>query len=221
MAASAQADLKQSLEQPVDGARREILVAAAGCFMERGYSAASIDEVARRLGSTKGRIYHHYASKADLFADVFKAGMDMNYQAVMPVYESNTEPAAKLCRMAHVHTRQMIKTKPFQRAVWEGVEMHLRGSTTPEQRETLGELTAYRDRYGDMFKGMLSLCKQDGALSFGNLSIASQVMFVALNSPLFWYSPRPGEDQTDIDKLVGQVVTFALRGLGYQGEISS
>ena len=221
MAASAQADLAQNLEPPADGARREILDAAANCFMERGYSAASIDEVARRLGSTKGRIYHHYASKADLFADVFKTGMDMNYQAVLPVYEYQGDPAAKLCRMAHVHTCQMIKTKPFQRAVWEGVEMHLRGSTTPEQRETLGELTDYRDRYSDLFKSMLDLCKQDGALAFDNLSIANQVMFVALNSPLFWYSPRPGEDQTDIDKIVGQVVTFALRGLGYQGDISS
>ena len=40
-------------------ARREILDAAAECFMEQGFHATSIDAVARRMGATKGRVYHH------------------------------------------------------------------------------------------------------------------------------------------------------------------
>lgn len=221
MASGAHVSFSVATEPPVERGRREILDAAANCFMERGYTAASIDEVARRLGSTKGRIYHHYASKADLFADVFKTGMDMNYEAVLPVFESKAEDVVKLIRMARIHTRQMIETKPFQRAVWEGVELHLRGATTPGQRETLAELTTYRDKYGDLFKSVLRACQKDGSIAFSNISIANQVMFVALNSPLFWYSPRPGEQKADFDNIVEQVVTFAMRGLGYQGELST
>src|SRR4029078_7144159 len=75
-----------SVEAPLlDRPRADILRAAAICFMQRGYAASSIDDVARRLGSTKGRIYHHYPSKADLFADVFRVGMDMNFAAIEPV----------------------------------------------------------------------------------------------------------------------------------------
>lgn len=219
MAAGIHNSVSDANEAIAGGSRREILDAAANCFMERGYNSVSIDEVARRLGSTKGRIYHHYSSKADLFADVFKTGMDMNYQAVLPVVENAGNSAEKLIRMARIHATQMITTKPFQRAVWEGVEMHMRGSTTPEQRETLGELAAYRDRYSDMFKTVLETCKEDGSLAFDNLGIANQVMFVSLNSPLFWYSPRPGEQKSDVDKIVEQVVSFTMRGLGYQGEL--
>ena len=58
--------------------RFEILEAAAACFEERGFASTSIDDVARRLGSTKGRIYHHFSSKTDLFAAVFRAGMALN-----------------------------------------------------------------------------------------------------------------------------------------------
>lgn len=209
------------VEVPVDGARREVLDAAANCFLERGYSATSIDDVARRLGSTKGRIYHHYPSKADLFADVFKTGMDMNYHALLPEFTRDGPPDGKLVSMARTHTRQMIETKPYQRAVWEGVEMHLRGATTPEQREVLAELLAYRDRYSDLFKTTLNDCKQAGLLTFEKLGIANQVMFVALNSPLFWYSPRPGEKETELNEIVEQVVAFAMRGLGYQGDLAS
>lgn len=221
MASGAHDSFSVATEPPVDKGRRQILDAAANCFMERGYSVASIDEVARRLGSTKGRIYHHYSSKADLFADVFKTGMDMNYEAVLPVYESAAGQTEKIIRMARVHTCQIIETKPFQRAVWEGVEMHLRGATTPEQRETLAELTAYRDNYGELFKTVLQACKKEGSLTFTNISIANQMMLVALNSPLFWYTPRPGEQKADFDNIVEQVVTFAMRGLGYHGDMST
>ena len=55
-----------------DSSTVDILMAAADCFMERGYSATSVDDVARRLGATKGRIYHHFPSKSALFAGVFQ-----------------------------------------------------------------------------------------------------------------------------------------------------
>ncbi len=40
-------------------ARREILEAAAACFMEQGFHATSIGVVPGRLGATKGRVYLH------------------------------------------------------------------------------------------------------------------------------------------------------------------
>jgi AcrR family transcriptional regulator len=70
------------------GCRRvalDILSAAATASSERGYAATSIDDVARRLGATKGRVYHHFSSKGDLFAQVFKTGMDMNFEAIAPI----------------------------------------------------------------------------------------------------------------------------------------
>ncbi len=211
----------ETIDVPVAGARREILDAAASCFFERGYSATSIDDVARRLGSTKGRIYHHYASKADLFGDVFKTGMDMNFRAILPEFSADCPTHEKLARMARTHTRQMIETKPYQRAVWEGVEMHIRSAAKPGQRSTLTELLAYRDRYSDLFKTTLSECRENGLLDFENLSIANQVMFVALNSPLFWYSPEPGKHRAELDSVIDQVVAIVMRGLGYKGDLTS
>jgi hypothetical protein len=51
-------------------------------------------------------------------------------------------------------------------------------------------------------------------MRFADAGIANQVMFMALNSPLFWYTPRPGETAADLDAIVRQVVGFALGGLG-------
>src|SRR3546814_7359817 len=56
--------------------QQEILQVAAECFMEQGFNATSIDDVARRMNATKGRIYHYYASKTDLFFEINREGMD-------------------------------------------------------------------------------------------------------------------------------------------------
>lgn len=201
-------------EHGLDSSRFDILESAARCFLERGYAAASIDEVARNLGATKGRIYHHYPSKADLFADVFRTGMDMNYEAIAPWRDMAGPAEAKWRKMAFAHVVQMIATRPFQRAVWMGVEMHLRGATTPAQRDVFNDLIAYRTSYGDIFRATIARAGEEGAFAFEDLSIANQIMFMTLNSPIFWYSPRVGETRADTEHIAAQVVDFAHAGLG-------
>ena len=205
-------------EQVLENSRADILAAAASLFMERGYSETSIDDVARSLGATKGRIYHYFRSKADLFAEVFRAGMDMNYAAIAPYRGLKGPPAVRWRRMAFAHVMQMIDTKPFQRAVWMGVEMHLRGATTPAQRDAFAELIRYRSEYGNIFREVMLEARERGDFDFENLSITNQLMFMTLNSPIFWYAPRVGETRADIEDLARQVVTCAWRGLGGRQE---
>jgi AcrR family transcriptional regulator len=207
-------------ETITDGSRAEILEAAARSFMERGYTETSIDDVARRLGATKGRIYHHFASKADLFAAIYRAGMDMDYAAIEPWRDTEAKADERLRSMAAAHCRQIIVSRPFQRVVWQGVQLLLRGATTPELRAELERLNDYRDAYEHIFRNLIGQARADGDLAVDNLSLSAALMFVTLNSPIFWYSQRPGETETHIDKLVSQVVNFAMQGLGCRGENS-
>ena len=47
--------------------REQVLDAAEQVFLERGVGHASLAEVADAAGVTRGAIYHHFASKAELF----------------------------------------------------------------------------------------------------------------------------------------------------------
>jgi TetR/AcrR family acrAB operon transcriptional repressor len=47
---------------------RSLLKAALAVFGERGYSAATLQDVAARAGVTRGAIYWHFGSKAELYA---------------------------------------------------------------------------------------------------------------------------------------------------------
>jgi AcrR family transcriptional regulator len=50
--------------------RDELLDAAAQCFAEQSYSAASMATVAAKVGASKARIYHYYDSKEALLFDL-------------------------------------------------------------------------------------------------------------------------------------------------------
>ena len=47
--------------------RERILTAAMQVFGERGYQGASMDEIARRAGSSKGGVYFHFPNKQAIF----------------------------------------------------------------------------------------------------------------------------------------------------------
>lgn len=52
---------------------RAILEAATGAFLEAGYGAATMDDIAARARVSKQTIYHHFGSKEALFAAIVEA----------------------------------------------------------------------------------------------------------------------------------------------------
>ena len=147
--------------------------------------------------------------------------MDLNYEAVRPFIDQPGPALPRWRRMAMAHVLLMIDTKPFQRAVWIGVEMHLRGATTPEQRSVFNELIEYRHNYGMLFRNTLLQGRDEGVFRFDDLSITNQLMFMTLNSPIFWYSPRVGETRADVEVVAKKVVDYALGGLSKRREESA
>jgi AcrR family transcriptional regulator len=51
-----------------DARRRAILEVAREVFLAEGYAAASMSEIAARLGGSKGTLYNYFRSKEELFA---------------------------------------------------------------------------------------------------------------------------------------------------------
>jgi AcrR family transcriptional regulator len=50
----------------------ELLAAALDCFVERGFAATRLDDVAARAGVSKGTLYLYYAGKDELFMAVVR-----------------------------------------------------------------------------------------------------------------------------------------------------
>src|SRR5699024_9898738 len=144
--------------------REAILLSGAKCFMERGYSATSIDEIAERINATKGMVYHYYGSKAELYFEVHQRGMDALFEAVEPLAKAEQSGKDRFYAMALAHVSTLLETQPFQRAMSEGVTMHLRHGGSEAQRQQLKMLQTRRNAYETMFLQVLNEGIEDGTL---------------------------------------------------------
>lgn len=190
-----------------------ILETAAQCFMEQGFSTTSIDDVARRMGSTKGRIYHYYSSKTDLFFDVHREGMDRLFKAVEPVMTLNGSGLYRLEEMLTAHALAMMNNVAFEAVVVQGVHMHKLAATTPDQRRTLNELISIRRRFEDLFKHVIREGIEDGSIRQVDVSIAAKAVLGAINWLSIWYQPRSVETDSDRIALAKEIVGIQIKGL--------
>jgi AcrR family transcriptional regulator len=60
--------------------REALLDAARQVFRDHGYAGASLDAVAEAAGFTKGAVYSHFASKADLFLQLLETRIDERFR---------------------------------------------------------------------------------------------------------------------------------------------
>lgn len=54
-------------KEEAEQTRQDVLAAALRVFSEKGYAAATLNEVAERAGVTRGAIYWHFENKAQLY----------------------------------------------------------------------------------------------------------------------------------------------------------
>lgn len=191
--------------------REEILRAAAELFMEYGYAATSIDAVAERLGATKGRIYHHYRSKADLFFDVQIAAMNRLNEEVEPIARAPGNAIERLSAMALRHTQVILTELPMQKVAVQGLERHLLGSSPAAKR--LRSVIKMRDDYENLFAEVIDEGIRAGVFLELPPKLATKPFFGALNWATVWYSQRRLQSAEAIDDLARTLAAYAMRGL--------
>jgi AcrR family transcriptional regulator len=61
--------------------REALLAAARHVFAQRGFTGASLEEIAETAGFTRGAIYKNFANKEELFFQVFERGIERQLDA--------------------------------------------------------------------------------------------------------------------------------------------
>jgi AcrR family transcriptional regulator len=60
--------------------RQAVLDAARRLFVESGFAATSVDDIARHAETSKGAVYHHFTDKDAILAEVFRAAQTAVFQ---------------------------------------------------------------------------------------------------------------------------------------------
>lgn len=76
---------------PRDERRGQLLAAASEVFVDRGYHAAGMDEIAERAGVSKPVLYQHFSSKVELYLAVLARHVDNLVSGVRQALRTTTD----------------------------------------------------------------------------------------------------------------------------------
>ncbi len=81
---------------PRNERRGQLLVAASEIFVDRGYHAAGMDEIALRAGVSKPVLYQHFTSKLELYLAVLARHIDNLVYGVRQALRTTTDNRQRL-----------------------------------------------------------------------------------------------------------------------------
>lgn len=201
------------MSETISESQSEILDAAAACFMKLGVSLASVDDIAHSLGATKGRIYHHFASKGMLLGAVRLQAPEFTRKAVTPVIDDSLSPRRNFHNMALAHVAAVFETLPYHKVVMQHYTGLEAKSASDADRAMEARIQQANTSYEDLFRGVIQTGMQRGEFRRQNLSVALHSVLILLNAPVFWYSPRPGEPEGFTAGVARQLADMGLAAL--------
>jgi AcrR family transcriptional regulator len=90
----------------------EIVEAALDLFVEKGFAATKMDEIAKRAGVTKGTVYLYFPSKEDLFRAVVEEMMGPNIEAGERLVAEHEGTATDLLRKLILAWWELVGNSP-------------------------------------------------------------------------------------------------------------
>lgn len=170
--------------------RREIMRQAAEVFLELGYEAATIQDIAERLGTDRASLYYYVGSKQELFHNVVREAAMTNIQAV-EVLANARIPASEKLRLAFTGLMESFdSTFPYLH-----VFMQENFNTLSKERDKWNkEVREWTERYYAAMRRIVQQGCDDGEFTVGlpvGLTTMSLIGTVAWAHR--WYRPSRGE----------------------------
>src|SRR6476620_11041579 len=97
-----------------DGAKRrnreiDVMDAAVDVFWRKGYTAASVQDVAERVGILKGSLYYYISSKEDLLFRIVDDVHEQSRRILDDVVELDTTPLERLRTYMERHVKWCLE----------------------------------------------------------------------------------------------------------------
>ena len=192
---------------PRDLRRRHLLALATELFSERGYAAASMDELAARAGVSKPVVYDQFGSKEGLFVEVIDAlGIELS-EVVLAATAGRSDPR-ELLEAGSLAYFRFVGERSATWLVAVGAARALEGSSGQAARK----LEEIRNRQNGLMEALLlasahSLGKQPNELQASAITHALEGAYEGLTE---WWESHP---EVTPEQLSRWTVDLVLPGL--------
>jgi TetR/AcrR family transcriptional regulator, cholesterol catabolism regulator len=183
---------------------RGICRVAARVFYQKGYSGASMQEIAEAVGLTKAGLYHHIGSKDRLLFEIMNYGMDILQENVLDRVASIQDPREKLRQTIAGHIDLIVRARDLEITVI----LHENRSLTGALRD---QINARKRHYIEFLEELIiRVQEQAGTPPLIPARMAAFALLGMVNWLYQWYRANGLIPE---NQLTGAYTEFFFRGL--------
>ncbi len=169
--------------------RERLFEASARLFQEKGFKAATMEDIAQALGIRKSSIYYYIKSKEELLREICLRTMHILLEAAEGIVSRESDPENELKKLIFSHAQLLCENLDL-------FTVTLRELTPTNAGAFWGEIVGLRDRYEGLIRQAIRDAKDAGVLKEIDEKIAAFALLGMLNWMIRWYSPS-GEKSPD------------------------
>lgn len=161
----------------------QILTESAQLFATKGYDGASMRDIAEACGISKSLLYHHFASKDEIYARIALGSTRELYNFVVRRIPG-TGPASEKILAFMVATADYFAR--YRWAWMASTAAFWNDSHRSRQRERM----EWRDRYEALLRGLIEEAIATGEFRDLDVPLAGRLILSSLNWMQRWYNPN-------------------------------
>ncbi len=182
--------------------RDQILDAAAQIFRQKGYHAASMQDIAAAVNLQKASLYHHVSSKQEILLALLDQALELLFERISEVSNQSLAPDEKLRRMMRAYLKAM--TDHFDLATvllleHRSLEPKLHARHIPN-----------RDRFEALWRDVINEGLDAGAFQCSDPALTARGLLGVMNWTITWYRPNGA---LTIEQIADQFASLFLDGL--------
>ena len=182
--------------------RDDILQAAAMIFSQKGFHAASMQDIADAVSLQKASLYHHFPSKQDILIELLNHALDIIISRMEEVTSRPIPPEQRLREAMIAYLQALAEYQELSIVL---LLEHRSLSTDVRTRHI-----PRRDRFEHLWRDLVEEGKRAGVFNCTDPSLAGRALLGVMNWTVTWYrqdGPLP------IEAIANQFTELFLRGL--------
>ncbi len=184
--------------------REKIIDSASTIFWKKGYSGASMRDIAKACKCKPANIYNFFESKEEiLFEFLFTQNMRL-FEMIKHFEDDRTaKPSEQLREFIHIHVKHVLNYQKTSRFLFDtGLER-----LSKNNRE---KVISFRDLYDRILTGIIQRGVDSKEFSDMDAKLAARYIASMITRTIIWYSPKGPLSVEDIAEFI---YNFSVNGL--------
>jgi AcrR family transcriptional regulator len=166
--------------------RRELIRVAATVFKEKGYEAATLNDIAERVGADRASLYYYVGGKQELFQEAIRGGVADNLLDVDRILKLDVAPDEKLRLIVE---RLLTSYEAYYPAMYVYIQEDMRRVASDES-DWAKDMTRQTRRFESITIKLIKQAVDEGRFRADvQPDLAANALFGMVNWTHRWFKP--------------------------------